>query len=392
MSDAGRTPLQIVTDHAERACAAAEAAAKALEGTRKELELAGDADARRLQHRAAAVGHTERAIRQDREAATEIGLASDLLARLAPAEQATAREKIQQAAVAAANASEAMRKAVESLQGSKSDPIVDSRFGWWSKEYETLARQWEELWKAGAASFSYLAVAAAAILTFGTNQLQLEAAVALAYAPILAWLVCILFPFKKYGSSILSRLEEIEKAAGSQYGVSEGHFAKWQQAIGGGPGFVGFWRSLWRRSLATGVVPMIVCVIAGGVLALGPLFGWVDWTSRAAKPAGDVAQVTLSEIPGASRSLEVRMGLSEQRIADQIQRIGDDLAALRTTVGSPGTPADDVASKVDEIRDEVRGLKDRLGAPTRDEWSTALRTLDDIASVARDLQKRAQEE
>lgn len=80
-------------------------------------------------------------------------------------------------------------------------------------EYEQAAQRYENIYKAIWQIFSYMAVLAAAILTFGAraSNLPLAVAVLIALLPLLFWYSAIYIPMNFYGEQDRKRLADIEK-------------------------------------------------------------------------------------------------------------------------------------------------------------------------------------
>lgn len=80
-------------------------------------------------------------------------------------------------------------------------------------EYEQAAQRYENIYKAIWQIFSYMAVLAAAILTFGAraSNLPLAVAVLITLLPLLFWYSAIYIPMNFYGEQDRKRLADIEK-------------------------------------------------------------------------------------------------------------------------------------------------------------------------------------
>jgi hypothetical protein len=77
-------------------------------------------------------------------------------------------------------------------------------------EYEKGADRYENIYKAIWQNFSYSAVLAAAILTFGANQLRLDFLSFVALAPLIFWFIATFRPLNHYGEQTRQRLKGIE--------------------------------------------------------------------------------------------------------------------------------------------------------------------------------------
>jgi hypothetical protein len=86
----------------------------------------------------------------------------------------------------------------------------DCRFVLLKMEYEKAAERYENLDRALWQNFSYLSLLSAAILTFGSNQLETWATVFFAGCPLCFWLFVQFIPLDAYGRDIRLRLRDIE--------------------------------------------------------------------------------------------------------------------------------------------------------------------------------------
>lgn len=77
-------------------------------------------------------------------------------------------------------------------------------------EYEQAAQRYENIYKAIWQIFSYMTVLAAAIVTFGSNNLPLWAVVVIAPCPLIFWLFAIYIPMDFYGQQCREQLLDTE--------------------------------------------------------------------------------------------------------------------------------------------------------------------------------------
>jgi hypothetical protein len=84
-------------------------------------------------------------------------------------------------------------------------------------EYKHAAERYENLYKAIWQNFSYMAVLAAALLTFGGGKLYLPFLLFVALLPFLFWFVATFLPMDMYGERTRTRLSEIEQQLNNVY-------------------------------------------------------------------------------------------------------------------------------------------------------------------------------
>ena len=116
-------------------------------------------------------------------------------------------------------------------------PPGDRQFELLKMEYEKAAERYENLYRAVWQNFSYLSLLSAAILTFGSNQLQMGATVFLGGVPLLFWFWMQFLPLDAYGRDVRLRLRDIETAFNNEY--FKAATTKWDE-----PG-----QSWWRKLL-----------------------------------------------------------------------------------------------------------------------------------------------
>jgi hypothetical protein len=79
-------------------------------------------------------------------------------------------------------------------------------------EYDKAAERYNEIYKAVWQNFSYMAVLAGAILTFGGARLGAVYASLIACAPLLVWYWATFEPLNRYGDLVEKRLRALESA------------------------------------------------------------------------------------------------------------------------------------------------------------------------------------
>src|SRR5256885_12536802 len=86
-------------------------------------------------------------------------------------------------------------------------------------EYERCTIRYEEIYKALWTNFSYLAVVAGAILTFGGDRFPIELSVLLACTPLIFWFWSNFVPLNEYGDKVEERLSWIEQIVNDRYNL-----------------------------------------------------------------------------------------------------------------------------------------------------------------------------
>jgi hypothetical protein len=79
-------------------------------------------------------------------------------------------------------------------------------------EYETCAKRYNDLYSAAWTNFSYMALFAGGILTFGGTRFEIPLTAFLACLPLLFWWVATFEPLNRYGDQVQKDLGDIEKA------------------------------------------------------------------------------------------------------------------------------------------------------------------------------------
>ncbi len=97
-------------------------------------------------------------------------------------------------------------------------------------EYEQAAQRYENIYKAIWQIFSYMTVLAAAIVTFGANNLPLSAVVFFAPCPLIFWLFAIYIPMDFYGQQCREQLLDTENNINTAFlkysQIKLSHFSK----------------------------------------------------------------------------------------------------------------------------------------------------------------------
>lgn len=79
-------------------------------------------------------------------------------------------------------------------------------------EYEKAAQRYNDLYNAAWTNFSYMALVAGGLLTFGGARFVAPLTVVLACLPLLFWWLASFEPLNRYGDKVQAELEGIEKA------------------------------------------------------------------------------------------------------------------------------------------------------------------------------------
>jgi hypothetical protein len=84
-------------------------------------------------------------------------------------------------------------------------------------EYKSSVRRHDDIYKSMWTNFSYMAILAAGILTFGKDKLPLELIGLLACLPLVFWFWSSFLPLDRYGNQVAKRIAEIEKFLSAMY-------------------------------------------------------------------------------------------------------------------------------------------------------------------------------
>jgi hypothetical protein len=86
-------------------------------------------------------------------------------------------------------------------------------------EYERCATRYEDIYKAMWTNFSYLAVVAGAILTFGGTRLNPELTALISCLPLVFWFWATFLPLDRYGNKAALRLKAIEAIVNNKFNL-----------------------------------------------------------------------------------------------------------------------------------------------------------------------------
>jgi FtsH-binding integral membrane protein len=78
-------------------------------------------------------------------------------------------------------------------------------------EYQRCAQRYDDLYRAAWTIFSYLALVAGAVLTFGADRFMPELSIFFATLPLLFWWTASFEPLNRYGDQVEARLKWVEK-------------------------------------------------------------------------------------------------------------------------------------------------------------------------------------
>ncbi|SOD03155.1 hypothetical protein SAMN05216486_10846 [bacterium JGI 053] len=97
----------------------------------------------------------------------------------------------------------------------------------YENEYNKAVERYQNIYTAVWQNFSYMAILAAGILTFGKGQVDIAPLIAIAIAPLLFWYVATFVPLDHYGQQNGEYLKKMERAL---HGEQAGHFVGFRQA------------------------------------------------------------------------------------------------------------------------------------------------------------------
>lgn len=86
-------------------------------------------------------------------------------------------------------------------------------------EYERGAQRYNDLYTAAWTNFSYMAIVAGAILTFGGDRFVPELSALLACLPLLFWWLATFEPLNRYGDQVIDRLSQLESLLNTGYNL-----------------------------------------------------------------------------------------------------------------------------------------------------------------------------
>lgn len=96
-------------------------------------------------------------------------------------------------------------------------PNPGNNFELYKLEYEQAVQRYENIYKDIWQIFSYMAVLTGVILTFGSSQLPLVAAIIIGPIPLVFWYLAIFIPMDRYGQLVKDRLKEIESSINNDF-------------------------------------------------------------------------------------------------------------------------------------------------------------------------------
>lgn len=103
------------------------------------------------------------------------------------------------------------------------EPVNREHFDLYKMEYERSALRYDDLYKAAWTNFSYMALVAGAILTFGRESFMTEVSIFLATIPLLFWWIATFEPLNRYGDQVQMRAACIEKLLNDLVGFPSGN-------------------------------------------------------------------------------------------------------------------------------------------------------------------------
>src|SRR5258705_1629901 len=86
-------------------------------------------------------------------------------------------------------------------------------------EYERCAQRYDDLYGAAWTNFSYIALIAGAILTFGSDSFMTELSIFVATLPLLFWWIATFEPLNRYGDQVQARAACIEQLLNESVGI-----------------------------------------------------------------------------------------------------------------------------------------------------------------------------
>lgn len=88
-------------------------------------------------------------------------------------------------------------------------------------EYERCAQRYDDLYQAAWTNFSYIALIAGAILTFGNDSFMTELSIFVATLPLLFWWIATFEPLNRYGDQVQARAAVIENLLNELVGIGK---------------------------------------------------------------------------------------------------------------------------------------------------------------------------
>ena len=105
--------------------------------------------------------------------------------------------------------------AVSGGQSSSNKEAIDL----YKMEYERCAQRYDDLYGAAWTNFSYIALIAGAILTFGSDSFMTEVSIFVATLPLLFWWIATFEPLNRYGDQVQARAACIETLLNEAVGI-----------------------------------------------------------------------------------------------------------------------------------------------------------------------------
>jgi hypothetical protein len=155
------------------------------------------------------------------------------------------------------------------------DGKPDHRFDLYKLEYETAASRYQEIYRSMWTIFSYLTAISAAMLAFGSANVQRSALIATSLLPLLFWYWTTYLPLDRYGNNVAVRLRKIEEILNREFGVELGHFGHLAgRRVEDSPGVWGSW---WRSKEVRPQLRRARFRIGVFMLLVHIGFGWGVW-------------------------------------------------------------------------------------------------------------------
>jgi hypothetical protein len=97
------------------------------------------------------------------------------------------------------------------------DATKDKILRLYELEYKTGVKRHDDIYKSMWTNFSYMAILAGGILTFGKDRVPVEWIAILACLPLLFWFWASFLPLDRYGNLVAKRITEIERVLNKSY-------------------------------------------------------------------------------------------------------------------------------------------------------------------------------
>jgi hypothetical protein len=97
------------------------------------------------------------------------------------------------------------------LMDNSSDKSKDTILELYKLEYTTGVKRHDDIYKSMWTNFSYMAILAGGILTFGKGVLPIDFIGAIACVPLIYWFWSSFLPLDRYGNQVSETMEELEK-------------------------------------------------------------------------------------------------------------------------------------------------------------------------------------